>query len=578
MTHHASALSTNVDSNRFDSNRLNSTHPRPAIHVNQPHLKVPLLLAVCGLAAPAAVVAQNPAASVEERITVESLSAPMAFLADDLLEGRGVGSNGDALTQLYLKSQFELFGLKPGGEDGSWTQRVPILGMKAETVQALTVKGPDGEATFEAPTDYTSFAARPEAELAWKDAEVVFVGYGIHAPEQQWDDYGDFDMTGKVALVMNNDPSTDDALFAGKTRLYYGRWSYKYEEAARRGAIGCIVIHTTPSAGYPFQVIQSGQGREQFWLPFEDGVPALAIRSWCSEDAARNIAGLGGKDLDALRESAESREFQPVSLGVTANMKLKNTMRELESANVLGVLPGRDPQLKNEVVCITAHFDHLGRARPRNDDDIYNGALDNASGTSAMLNIARCCGLLPREPRRTLLFLAVTAEESGLLGSQYYARHPSFDKKQIVANFNIDGVNIWGETKDLQMVGYGKSSLTDLCAIVAKSRGRDLLADDATDKGYFYRSDHFSFARIGVPSAYFKAGSAFLDQPKLRNRAKASYTATIYHQPHDHFDRKRFNLHGAVKDTRMLLECLLRAANVDDAPTWTPGDEFEKLR
>lgn len=529
------------------------------------------------LAAAAAAPAQNPAGTVEHLIDQQALEAGIRFLSDDLLEGRGVGTPGDRLARRYLATQMQLFGLEPAGPDGSWEQPVPILGITAEVTQPLQARGQQGEAAFTAPEDYTAAAARPDATTAWRHAELVFVGYGIDAPEQQWDDFKGADLKGKVLLVMNNDPADDPALFAGKTRLYYGRWSYKYEEAARRGAVGAIVIHTTPSAGYPFHVIQAGHGREQFWLPFDPAEPTLAIRAWCSEDAAKRLCALGGHDLDALRQRAETREFAPVSLGVKVDLATANTVRELQSANVLGRITGTDPRLRQEAVVVTAHFDHLGRGKPRGDDEIYNGALDNASGCAAMLAIARACAALKQKPRRTLLFAAVTAEESGLLGSEWYSRNPTFPKRAIAANFNIDGINIWGPTEDVELIGHGKNSLLQVIEAVAKERGRRVTADSNPDLGLFYRSDHFNFARIGVPSAYFKAGHDFLDRPEDRRRMKASYTAVHYHQPTDEM-APWWNLAGAVDDTRLILECLLRVANADRAPTWTPGDEFEKLR
>lgn len=519
---------------------------------------------------------QNPAAPVERVITAERLASNIRFLADDNLEGRGVGTRADALTRMYIRNQFEVFGLAPGGADGSFEQEVPILGITAEVTEPLSVKGPQGEVTFTAPEDYTAVAGNSAATSAWSDAELVFIGYGIHAPEEDWDDYKGYDLEGKVAVVMNNDPSADPGLFAGKTRLYYGRWSYKFEETARRGAVGCIVIHTTPSAGYGFQVIQAGHGREGFWLPFDDSVPSLAIRSWCSDEAAKKIASLGGHDLDALRAAAETREFAPVPLGVTARLATANTVREFRSANVLGKIEGSDLKLRDQVVIVTAHFDHLGIAAPKKGDEIYNGALDNASGTGAMLSIAQACTMLPTAPRRTILFAAVTAEESGLLGSLYYARNPTVPTRQIVANFNVDGINIWGPTRDLAVIGYGKNSLTELAAHVAETRGRDLVPDPHPELGLFYRSDHFSFARIGVPSIFFKAGGEFYENKQGRSRVKNMYTTVHYHQPSDEYD-PRWNLDGAVEDTRLLLECLLRVANDDMQPKWTSGDEFERL-
>jgi Zn-dependent M28 family amino/carboxypeptidase len=533
------------------------------------------ILAVTLLAATAA--AQNPAATVEHLITRDAIEAGIRFLSDDLLEGRGVGTRGDLLARKYIATQMQFFGLEPGAPDGTWEQPVPILGITAEVTQTLQAKGTKGDATFQAPEDFTAFAARPEPETGWREAGLVFVGYGIHAPEQNWDDYKGADLKGKVLLVMNNDPADDPDLFAGKTRLYYGRWSYKYEEAARRGAVGAIVIHTTPSAGYPFHVIQSGQGREQFWLPFDPAEPTLQIRSWCSEDAAKKLCGLGGHDLDALRTRAETREFAPVELGVTVSLGTRNVVRELQSANVLGKITGTDPVLKQEAVVITAHFDHLGRGKPRGEDDIYNGAVDNASGTAAMLAIARACAALAQKPRRTLLFAAVTAEESGLLGSEWYCRNPTFPKRALAANFNLDSINVWGPTEDVELIGHGKNSLLEVVEAVARSRGRTVRPDSNADQGLFYRSDHFNFARIGVPSAYFKGGHDFRDRPEDRRRMKASYTAVHYHQPTDEI-AQWWNLHGAVEDMKLVLECLLRVANADQAPVWTAGDEFEKLR
>lgn len=538
---------------------------------------LPLLAAVLVALAATPVPAQNPAAPVEGLITPASLAAPLRHLASDEFEGRGVGSRGDRLARSYLATQFQLFGIAPGMPEGGYDQPVPIVGITAIPDVPLTVKGPQGQGAFAAPEDYVVNAGRPDAETGWRDLEIVFVGYGITAPEYDWNDFKDADVKGKVLLVMNNDPSSDSALFAGATRLYYGRWSYKYEEAARRGAAGVLVIHTTESAGYPFQVIQAKQGQEDFNLPFAGGEPTLALKAWCSDEAAHKIAAAGGHDLDALRAAAEKRDFRPVPLGVTATLVTRNSVRTIESGNVVARLEGRDPALRDEAVVVTAHFDHLGIGRPVQGDSIYNGALDNASGCAALVNLALACARLPERPRRSLVFAAVTAEESGLLGSLHYSMHPTVPPKKIVANYNIDGINMWGPTRDVAMIGHGKNSLTALAAEVAKRRGRELVADPEVDKGLFYRSDHFNFARIGVPCAYFKAGGDFLDRSESRRKVKQAYTTFHYHQPSDAFD-DRWNLDGAVEDLRLLLECLLRTANDDAAPSWTPGDEFEKAR
>jgi len=515
------------------------------------------------------------AVAQQATIPTPALAAHVRFLSSDLLEGRGTGTRGDQLARTYLATQMQSFGLQPGNGD-SWEQPVPILGITSEVTETLTARGTDGEASFTAPDDFTAVAGNAAASVAWRDAELVFVGYGIHAPEQQWDDFGTTDVRGKVLLVMNNDPSNDPDRFAGETRLYYGRWSYKFEEAARRGAIGAIVIHTNKSAGYPFQVIQAGHGRENFWLPFDEG-PHLGVRSWCTEDAARNLCALGGHDLDELRAAAEIGNQAPTPLGVKLGLGLRNTTRQLASANVLGVLPGSDPALRDEHVVVTAHFDHLGIGKPRNGDEIYNGAVDNASGCAGLLALAQACSALDPAPRRSILFLAVTAEESGLLGSQYYTQHPTVPRQQLVANFNVDGLNIWGRTNDLEFIGYGKNSLTALADAVAKDLGRRIEPDSNPDLGLFYRSDHFNFARIGVPAAYFKAGRDFVDRPEDRRRMKASYTTVHYHQPSDEI-ADWWNFDGATADLELLLGCLRRCADADAAPSWAPGDEFEALR
>ena len=512
----------------------------------------------------------------EPTLDADTLRAHVGFLSSDLLEGRGVGTRGDELARAYLATQMQSYGLEPGNGD-AWEQPVPILGITSTVTTPLRARGTQGEASFTAPDDYTAVGGSPDAEAAWRGAELVFVGYGITAPEQRWNDFGDADLRGKVLLVMNNDPADDPDRFAGRTRLYYGRWSYKFEEAARRGAVGAIVIHTNESAGYPFQVIQASHGRENFWLPFRDDEPTLLVQSWCSEEAARTLCRLGGHDLHALRARAEQGNQPPVPLRLALDLTLANATRELRSANVLGVLPGSDPALRDEYVVVTAHFDHLGIGKERSGDAIYNGAVDNASGCAGLLALAQACARLEPRPRRSLLFLAVTAEESGLLGSQYYCANPTVPVSQIVANFNVDGLNVWGPTGDLEFIGYGKNSLTALAEAVAGGMGRTIAPDSNPDLGLFYRSDHFNFARVGVPAAYFKAGREFEDRPEDRRRMKGSYTTVHYHQPSDEL-AGWWNFDGAVDDLELLWACLRRCADADAAPTWTPGDEFEALR
>ena len=525
-------------------------------------------------AEPGVMAARDAAAAAA--ITVDAVAGPLAFLSDDLLEGRGPGTRGDELSRAYLASEFRSAGLKGGMPDGSFIQPVPIVGMTASVVAPLAARGKNGDATFGAPDEFTAFAYRTDAALRWSDAEIVFVGYGITAPEQRWDDFKDVDVRGKVLLVMNDDPSADPTMFAGKSRLYYGRWTYKFEEAARRGALGVLLIHTTPSAGYPFQVIQSNHGQERFWLPFKEE-PVMNISAWIGEEPAKRLAALGGHDLDRLRASAETREFRPVPLGVTTSLRMANAVRRFDSGNVVGVLEGSDPKLKDEYVVVSAHFDHLGRGPAKNGDDIYNGALDNASGSAGMLALMRALVATPQRPRRSVIFTAVTAEESGLLGSDWYAKHPTVPNASIVGNVNIDGVNIWGRTKDVQLVGHGKSDLTATVERAARRQGRVVLPDSEPDKGLFYRSDHFSFARTGVPSVYLKAGRDFLEDAESRRRIQLSYTALHYHQPSDHFDA-RWNLDGCVEDLKLLYDVVFDIGDAETRPQWTKGDEFENAR
>jgi Zn-dependent M28 family amino/carboxypeptidase len=409
---------------------------------------------------------------------------------------------------------------------------------------------------------------------------VVFVGYGIVASEYQWDDFKDTDVKGKVLLVMNNDPSTDPALFAGKTRLWYGRWDYKYWQAAQKGAAGVILIHTTPSAAYPFSVvISSWTGGEKFELPATPGEARLQTRGWASEDASRAIAKLGGQDLDVLRAAAEKRDFRPVPLGVKLTVSFKSNVRSVDSENVIARLPGSDPALKDQAVVFTAHHDHLGKktsASATGDDTIYNGALDNASGTATLLELARVAAA--EKPKRSLLFMAVTAEEQGLLGSEWYATHPTVAPGKIAANINIDSVNKDGKTLDLGFIGYGKSSLDGVVDGLAKAQGRTVKGDPFPDRGMFYRSDQFSFARIGVPAIYLRGGPTYAGRPaEWGGQQLDEYIAKHYHKPSDEVDAS-WSWDGVVEDTQLLLLAGLRIANDARMPEWKPGDEFEAAR
>jgi len=518
--------------------------------------------------------------SAARAIRPERLTMDVRFLASDLLEGRGPATRGDQLARAYIAGRLEGMGLQPGAPGGSWQQPFDMVGIRTKSPETLRfARGSEG-IDLRDHEDYIAFSgvARPEVRL--EAAELVFVGYGIVAPEYRWDDFKGADTKGKVLLVMNNDPEDDPALFAGKTRLYYGRWDYKYDMAAHQGAAGAIIIHTTPSAGYKWQVVQSSWTGEQFSLPSEPDEAALPVKAWATEEACRRIVRLAGLDLDGLRAAAQKRDFRPVPLGVSVSLVLRNEVQKKQTANVIARLPGSDPVLAGEAVLYTAHHDHLGTrpgAQP-GQDAIYNGALDNASGVAALLAIAEAMKALPERPRRSILFAAVAAEEQGLLGSRYLARNPPVAAGRLAADINIDGVNIWGPSQDVTVVGLGKSSLDDWIRALAAAQGREVVGDQFPDRGSFYRSDQISLARIGVPSAYLKAGIRTIGRPPAWGREQQeAYEAKDYHQPSDEL-RSDWNLEGAVEDARLLFYLGVKVANTTPLPAWRPGDEFEAAR
>lgn len=542
-----------------------------------PFLVSTLTIAIALPSAAQVLVTPDTRAAADASITVSRLKGHTRFLASDLLEGRGPATRGDELAQAYIAAQFESFGLQPGAPDGSYIQKVDIVGIRTTTPDALVFR--KGEATLSVPKqDFVAFSGVEAATSGFENAEVVFVGYGIVAPEYGWDDYKGLDVKGKVLLMMNNDPESDPALFKGKTRLYYGRWDYKYEMAAAKGAVGAIIIHTTPSAGYGFSVVQNSWSGELFSLAGESG-PRVQAKMWATEDASKRIAALGGQDLDALRAAAQKKDFRPVPLGVTLSCALKNDVKRKTSANVIARWPGADPVLKNEAVIFTSHHDHFGRIEvPAGQDGIFNGAHDNAVGVAGLLTLAESVSRLKMKPKRTMYFAAVAGEEQGLLGSKYLAEHPPVPIGRVAANINMDGANIWGRTKDLTMIGFGKSSLDKTIVGLAAEQGRRVVPDQAPDKGFFYRSDQFSFAKKGVPAAYFDAGTEVIGKPAGWGREQQdAYEEKHYHQVTDEL-RDWWNLDGAIEDFRLLLFLGVHVGNQPAMPAWNPGDEFEAAR
>ncbi len=499
-------------------------------------------------------------------------------ISQDSYEGRGPGSRGDDKTRKYLIERLVELGLTPGGKDGSWEQPFDLVGVNASQPDEWTFSGRGSSMTLKQWDQFIVSSGVQQERAGFENAELVFVGYGIQAPEYNWDDFKGVDLTGKVVVIMNNDPDWDPELFGGETRLWYGRWDYKYLSAARQGAVGAIIIHTPPSAGYPFQVVQTSWTGVQFELPAGDE-PRTQVSAWVTEDTARDLIAMAGMDLDALREQAYNRDFQPVPLGITTSISMSVDINRVQSGNVLGLIPGSDPELKSEVVIYTAHHDHLGIGKPdENGDAIYNGAFDNATGVAQTLAIAKAIKSLPEAPRRSVLVALVGAEEQGLLGSEYYAANPTFAPGKIAANINYDGGNVWGHTHDVTYIGLGKSSIDQIATLIAEEQGRVVKPDQFSDKGYFYRSDQFSFAKIGVPAMYLDTGTDFVDRPAEWGRQQQDhYTEVNYHQPSDEYD-PGWNLDGMVDDATLGYWTGLAIANADQMPTWNAGDEFEAAR
>jgi Zn-dependent M28 family amino/carboxypeptidase len=514
----------------------------------------------------------------QQSINDNTLKAHIGFLSDDLLGGRAIGSAGSAIAQLYIANQMQMSGLKPGFKDSGYYQKFDMIEINIKPEVQLKVSSRRGKFDLRYYDEYVAFPGSQNEHIKIESAELVFVGYGIEAPEYNWDDFKNVDVKGKVLLIMNNDPDTGDPnFFGGKARLYYGRWSYKYEQAARKGAIGAIIIHTTPSAGYPWKVIQTSWSGAQFELPQREQ-SRLLYKCWVTEEAARKIAESGEKNLDELRLSAEDRGFKPVPLGVTVSGSIDCTYSKIKATNVAGVIEGSDPELREQAVVFTAHYDHIGTGKAVNGDSIYNGARDNASGVASILTLAQAFSQLDKPPRRSLVFIAVDGEESGLLGSQYYAENPTLPPGKIAANINIDCVNIWGKTRDVSIVGSNKSTIDAEVKEVVNIQGRIALPDVMPEQGFFYRGDQFSFAKIGVPCLWLSGGQDFVGRPKGWGQKKVKdWIANHYHQPSDEYNAN-WDLSGCIEDLHLIFQVALKLANQDKMPFWLPGDEFEPVR
>jgi len=520
-----------------------------------------------------------------EAITPDGLLAHIKVLASDEFEGRAPGTKGEELSVKYISDQFKKIGLKPGNPDGTYVQEVPLAGITSEPRMSFTI----GDKTIDLkyPDDFVASSARLQPEIKIEKSDLVFVGYGVVAPEYGWDDYKNVDVKGKTLLMLIGDPPVtdpkdpsklDDKMFKGKAMTYYGRWTYKYEIAAQKGAAAAIIIHETEPAAYPWQVVRSSWAKENFELDNPNkNMDAVSARSWITLEVAKKLLADSGKDFDALKKSAITKDFRPVALKAKANIQIEQQIRSFKSHNVIGKLEGSDPKLNGEYVIYTAHWDHLGRHPELQGDQIFNGAIDNASGVASVIELAGAFSKLNPLPKRSVLFMATTAEEAGLLGAKYYAEHPLYSLEKTLADINLDSMNVWGKARDIEDLSLGFSTLDDLLAAAAKRQGRSAIADSRPDKGKIYRADNFEFSKAGLPSLYVGKGEHLLSRPETAPLRSDEYDSTDYHQPSDEV-HPDWDLSGAVQDVQLLFEVGYQVANGDKFPEWKAGSEFKAKR
>ncbi len=508
-------------------------------------------------------------------ISASRIGTHVRFLSSDLLEGRGVGVRGGDLATEYLAAQFALAGLKPFGDQGTFFQAVPLVGVTTDASAARleVIRGGD-RVSLRWQEDFIGTGQRQQTDESF-EAEAIFVGHGITAPEYDWDDYRGLDVRGKVVVLFTNEPeSADPKFFGGRALTYYGRWTYKFEQAARQGAIACLIIHTTPTAGYGWSVVR-GMSKEDPQVQ-RTGPGGLAMAGWVTKAAAERLLAATGKTVDQLVTAAGQRGFQPFPLPVRIGGKLPSRIRPVSTRNVIGMVEGSDPKLKSEAVLFTAHWDHLGVGIAVNGDPIYNGAVDNATGCAILLEIAQAWAQLPQKPRRSAIFLSVTAEESGLRGSEYYGTHPAIPIGRHAVNLNFDGYYPFGRTKDVVLTGADRTTLWPIVREVARRFQLEITPESRPEQGFYYRSDHFSLARVGVPAFSISMGT------QLRSGADGDeyflkYNAQSYHQPSDEI-RADWDFSGMEEIARFGMVLGLEAANVDRLPTWLDGDEFLPAR
>ena len=511
-------------------------------------------------------------------ITAEEIDGDLRFLSSDLLEGRAPASRGGQLATEYVADQLRSAGVEPGAGE-SYFQKVPIDVVTIDSASVAARASGKASATLRQSDDVVLWAgsAVPESRAS---GELVFVGYGATAPEYRWDDFKNVDVKGKVLLVLVNDPpapASEPKLFGGKAMTYYGRWTYKFEEAERRGAAGMLIIHTTAEASYPWHTVVSSWTTPQYMLPRDSKLPpALGFRGWITNDAASSLLASAGLDLKQLRAQAQSRDFHPVSTGITMDVSFRNSVRRMESRNVVGIVRGQKGSLSDEYVAYSAHWDHFGIGPKVDGDSIYNGAVDNASGVASLLAVARAAAAAPK-PRRSQIFVFVTAEEAGLLGSAYFAENPTVPARNIIADLNMDVVTLDGRVKDLTVLGENKSTLGSMLSHFIARDGMRISPDDHPEAGHFYRSDHFSFAKAGIPAISIGAGSDYVGRPKGWGKEREDdYTAHRYHQPSDEYSPD-LDLRGAAQIAAIVQRFGATLANSPVKPAWSPDAEFKAV-
>ena len=520
-----------------------------------------------------------------DAITPDALLSHIKMLASDEFEGRAPGSKGEELSINYISDQFKQIGLKPGNPEGTYFQEVPLAGIKSTPTASFSIDGKTMPLNY--PDDYVASSARLQEEIKVDNSEIVFVGYGIVAPEYGWNDYKDVDVHGKTILMLINDPpipdphaptKLDDKMFGGRAMTYYGRWVYKYEIAAEKGAAAAIIIHETEPAAYPYSVVKTSWSKENFELDARDkNHGAVSVRAWITLEVAKKLLADCAQDFDSLKKSALSKDFRPVPLKAKANLDLKQQIRSFKSHNVIGKIEGSDSKLKDEFVIFSAHWDHLGRHPELQGDQIFNGAVDNASGVAAVISLGQAYSKLNPPPRRSLLFLATTAEEAGLLGAKYYAEQPLYPLKKTLADINIDSMNVWGKTYDVEDTSFGMSTLDDLLVAAAKKQNRTTIQNPRPEKGHIYRADNFEFAKVGVPTLYIGKNEHLLARAPDAPLRGDEFDLHDYHQVSDEV-KPDWDLSGAVQDVQLLFLVGYDVANGDKFPEWKSGNEFKPKR